>query len=103
MRFYNTDIGTTALTVYKYGNEKRSQFLIQTRGDNTDFNDFAPGLILDDTGSIVNSRFKNNVFRTITGTLVATGGSKVINGESTFFTKEVKEGIIFILIIKVVI
>ena len=93
MRFYNTDIGTTSLTrLYKYGNEKRSQFLIQTRGDNTDFNDYAPGLILDDTGSIVNSRFKNNVFRTITGTLVATGGSKVINGESTFFTKEVKGG-----------
>ena len=93
MRFYNSTLNTQALTkLYKYGNEKRSQFLIQTRGDNTDFSDYAPGFILDDTGAIVNSKFKNNVFRTITGTLVATNGSKVINGESTLFTKEVKGG-----------
>ena len=93
MRFYNTPLNTTALTrLYKYGNEKRSQFLIQTRGDNTDFTDYAPGFILDDTGAIVNSRFKNNIFRSVTGTLVATSGSKVINGENTLFTKEVKGG-----------
>lgn len=93
IRFYNTPLPSTSLTkLYKYGNEKRSQFIIQTRGDNTDFSDYAPGLIIDDTGAIVNSRFKNNVFRTITGTLIATGGSKIINGEDTLFTKEVKGG-----------
>lgn len=93
MRFYNTPLNTTSLTrLYKYGNEKRSQFIIQTRGDNTDFTDYSPGFILDDTGAIVNSRFKNNIFRSVTGTLVATSGSNVINGENTLFTKEVKGG-----------
>lgn len=93
LRFYNTDLDTSALSrLYKYGNEKRTQFSIQTRGDNTDFADYAPGFILDDSGAIVNSRFKNNIFRTITGTLVATNNSTVINGEGTLFITEVKGG-----------
>jgi hypothetical protein len=68
LRFYRSVIPDTGLTrIYKYGSELRCQIQIQTLGDNLTYGDLEPSLTIDDTGSIVGARFKNNISRQLTG------------------------------------
>lgn len=94
MRFYSTALTTTDLDkLWKYGNEQRTQFIIQTIGDNQSFDDYSPGFVLDDTGSIVNCRVRSNNYRQISGVLsVASNTATTVTGTNTLFTREVKIG-----------
>jgi hypothetical protein len=78
--------------LWKYGNENRSQISIQTAGDNTNYSSNGPGLTIDDTGKIISARIKNQVYFTLTGTIIATVDSKTLTGIDTLFLQEVKPG-----------
>lgn len=94
LRFYQTVLSTTDIAkLYKYGSERRGQLVIQTRGDNTDFSDSGPGLVLNDRGRLAGLGVDGNVFRQLTGiVVVASNTTTTLGGEGTFFTKELKAG-----------
>jgi hypothetical protein len=78
--------------LWRYGNENRGQLTIHTVGDNTDYNSRGPGLTIDDTGKILSARIKNQVYFTLTGTLIASANSTTLMGIETQFLQEVKAG-----------
>jgi hypothetical protein len=78
--------------LWRYGNENRGQLTIQTAGDNAEYTSRGPGLTIDDTGKILSARIKNQVYFTLTGTIIASAGSTTITGSGTIFTQEVKPG-----------
>ena len=93
LRFYKSSLATTEIAhLYRYGNQIRSQLQIQTLGDTQNYYDYEPGFVLDDTGSILSAKFKNNVYRQLSGTLVTTYNSSTITGINTLFTEEVRPG-----------
>lgn len=94
LRFYQTKLSTTDITkLYRYGSERRGQLVIQTRGDNTDFSDNGPGLVLNDRGRIAGLGVDGNVFRQLTGkVIVSSSSATTLGGEDTIFTKELKSG-----------
>lgn len=92
-RVYNTAFTTAERNkVWKYGNETRGQFIIQTAGDNSTFNNLGPGFTLDDTGKILGTRMKNQIYYTLTGTILAQASNTTIIGTNTNFLSEVKAG-----------
>ena len=93
IRVYRTALSNTEIArLYTYGSETRAQFQIQTLGTNQTYQDYEPGFTLDDTGSVLSANLKNNVYRQITGTLVVTYQSTIVNGLNTQFTKEIRAG-----------
>lgn len=94
LRFYQTVLSTTDIAkLYRYGSERRGQLVIQTRGDNGDFSDTGPGLVLNDRGRLAGLGVDGNVFRQLTGTVVVSSSTTTtLGGEGTQFTKELKAG-----------
>jgi len=94
LRVYQTTLSTIDIAkLYKYGSQHRSQLVIQTRGDNQDFDDNGPGLVLNDRGRLAGLSVDGNVFRQLTGTVVVDNGSTTtLGGEGTFYTRELKAG-----------
>lgn len=96
LRFYRSVINTSGIgRIYKYGSELRSQLQIQTLGNNQGYTDLEPSLTIDDTGSIVGGRFKNNIARQLSGIVkVALLTPSYVDGvaNSTRFISEVQPG-----------
>lgn len=94
LRFYQTVLTTTDIAkLYRYGSERRGQLVIQTRGDNANFSDTGPGLVLNDRGRLAGLGVDGNVFRQLTGTVIVDSSTTTtLGGEDTLFTKELKPG-----------
>ena len=94
LRFYKTHLSNSDINrLYTYGNEQRASLIIQTLGTNSTFSDTGAGLVLDDTGSLLGTQFRNNTSRILSGALyIKTVGDNTVYGLDTQFLGEVNQG-----------
>ena len=94
LRFYKTHLSNSDISrLYTYGSEQRASLLIQTLGTNSTFSDTGPGLVLDDTGSLLGAQFRNNTSRILSGALYfQNAGESVVYGLDTQFLGEINQG-----------